>query len=531
MSVGTWQCTKVAGVAALVASLAVGAERNPRGVELPISCGAATQEAFDRGLFLLHNMMYSQARGVFEEAAKADGRCAMLPWGVAMTWFWPLWSGQPTREALAAGAAAVATARSLAGSEREKAYVAAVAGYYEGWETTDTATRLRRWEATQRTLTERFPDDAEARVFWALSLIATADRYDKSYAQQAKAAKLLEGVLAERPEHPGALHALVHANDNPSFARRAVAVADAYEQVAPDAPHALHMPSHIYVRLGQWDDVIRTNVDSERIAREQPAPGGAVSRDVLHASDYLVYAYLQVGDDEKAAAVLAKLDPAVPFEQNSGPAAYALAAAPARYAIERARWSEAANLPVRRVPYSWDRFPWAEAAVYTTRALGAARGGDAAAARRELAAAERLESLVESAWWRERIAIERDVALAWIARRGGEDARALEILRGAATREIAAGKEATEPGHVIHAAEQLGDLLLELGKSSEAVAAYEAALSDSPRRFNSLLGAGRAAEAAKLDDRARQHYTELLRMSVANGRPGYLHAQDVLTKR
>jgi hypothetical protein len=515
----------------MVAAMASTESSTTGGARLPLACRSAAQEPFDRGLFLLHNMMYSQARTAFEETAKADATCAMAPWGLAMTWFWPLWSGQPTKEALTAGAAAVEQARALATSERDKAYAAAVAGYYEAWESTDTATRLKHWEASQRALAERFPEDFEAQTFWALSLIATADRYDKTYAQQDKAAKLLEGILAKRPEHPGALHALVHANDNPAFALRAVAVADAYKDVAPSAPHALHMPSHIYVRLGQWEQVIQSNAESERVAREQPAPGGAVSRDVLHASDYLVYAYLQIGDDAKAAAVLARFDPAVSFEQNSGPGAYALAAGPARYAIERGDWKEAARLPARQVPYSWDKFPWAEAAVFTTRALGAARSGSLDAARREIASAERLQPLVESAWWRERIAIERDVALAWIARRGGEGSRALEILRAAARRELAAGKEATEPGHVIHAAEQLGDLLLEMGKPAEALAAYEAALADSPRRFNSLLGAGKAAEAAKLPEKARVHYAELVKMSVANDRPGFRHAVGVVGRR
>ena len=499
-----------------------------RSADLPISCGPDTQKRFDRGLFLLHNMMYSQARGELEAAARVDGKCAMLYWGIAMTWFWPLWSGQPTREALTAGAAAVEKAKTLDASEREAAYVAAVAGYYRDWQTTDTASRLKNWEAGQRALATRYPEDVEAQSFWALSLLATADRYDKTYAQQLRAARMLEKLLARRPEHPGLLHNLVHAYDNPAHSHHAVAAADHYKEVAPRAPHALHMPSHIYVRLGRWTDVIRSNIESAAAAREQPAPGGVVSRDFLHASDYLVYAYLQVGDDAKASEALAQLDPAVAFEQDSGPGAYALAAAPARFAIERFDWKSAANLPIRRVRYSWDKFPWAEAVVYSTRALGAARSGDLKAAKRALAELDRLQPLVESPWWRGRIDIEDDVVASWVAHVKGDDRRALELMNAAASNELRAGKESTEPGHVIHAAEQLGFLLLELKRPEEALAAFDAALADSPRRFNSLLGAGQAAEAARQPETARKYYAELVQMSVASERPGYKHAKAAI---
>ena len=496
-----------------------------RGADLPISCGPATQKQFDRALFLLHNMMYSQARGELESAARANGTCAMLYWGIAMTWFWPLWSGQPTVEALTAGAAAVEQAKRLDASERERAYVAAVAGYYKDWQATKTATRLKNWEASQRELAARYPEDVEAQSFWALSLLATADRYDKTYAQQLRAARLIEKLLARRPEHPGLLHNLVHAYDNPAHSHQAVAVADHYKDVAPRAPHALHMPSHIYVRLGRWTDVIASNIKSAAAAREQPAPGGVVSRDFLHASDYLVYAYLQRGDDAKASEVLAKLDPAVAFEQDSGPGAYALAAAPARFAIERFDWKSAANLPIRRIEYTWDKFPWAEAVVYSTRALGAARLGDVKSATRQLAELDRLKPLVESSWWQGRIQIEKDVVASWVAHEKGDDARALEMMKAAASKEIQAGKESTEPGHVIHAAEQLGFLMLELKRPEEALAAFEAALADSPKRFNSLLGAGQAAEAARKPEAATKYYAELVQMSVASERPGYKQAK------
>jgi len=488
----------------------------PRGAALSISCGAATQSRFDRGFFLLHNMMYSQARAEFEAAIETDDRCAMLHWGLAMTWFQPLWSGQPTEQALHSGSEAIAKARALGGGARDQAYVAAAATYYRDWKTTDTPARLERWEAGQRQLASRYPDDVEAQAFWALSLLATADKHDRTYARQQKAAAFLEKLLRRRPEHPGLMHYLIHAYDNPAHAHHGAHMAAKYGAVAPQAPHALHMPSHIHVRLGNWDQVIEWNEKSASVAKRQPAADGRVSRDFLHAMDYLAYGYLQKGDDRRARETVETIDdPAVRYELNNGPASYALAATPARYAIERGAWVEAAALAVRHVEYSWDKFPWAEAVTHAARALGAARSGDVGQARRSLAEMDRLEALVEARWWKERIAIDREVVRAWLAYGAGDRKTAVDLMRAAATREIAAGKDSAEPGHVIGAAEQLGVLLLELERPAEALAAFRTALEDSPRRLNSLHGAAMAAEATKMHAEARTYYTELVKICAA----------------
>jgi len=508
-----------------------GPAARPRGAALSISCGAATQRRFDRGFFLLHNMMYSQARTELEAAIQEDGRCAMLHWGVAMSWFQPLWSGQPTEQALQSGSDAIDRARSLGGGERDRAYIAAAARYYEDWKKKDTTARLKSWEAGQRELASRYPDDVEAQAFWALSLLATADKHDRTYARQSRAAGSLEKLLRLRPEHPGLMHYLIHAYDNPAHAHHGAHMARQYGAVAPRAPHALHMPSHIHVRLGNWDDVIEWNQKSARAAREQPADG-RVSRDFLHAMDYLTYGYLQKGDDRRAREAVATIDdPSVQYEPNNGPASYALAATPARYAIERGEWSEAAALPVRHVPYSWDRFPWAEAVTHAARALGAARTGKAKQARRSLAEMERLLLLVESTWWKERIAIDRDVVQAWLAHGAGDAVKAVDLMSAAATREIAAGKDSAEPGHVIGAAEQLGTLLLELKRPREALEAFRTALGDSPGRFNALHGAGMAAEAAGMEAEASAYYADLVaRCAGDTTRAAYQHARAYVVR-
>jgi hypothetical protein len=498
---------------------------------LAISCGGDAQRGFDAGFFLLHNMEYAAARDAFTRTAAARPTCAMTWWGVAMTYFHPLWPGQATTDELRGGADAVARARAASEADAtERAYVAAVAAYYEDWEHTPTAGRLARWKAAQQQLAEARPDDLEAQAFAAVARLATVDKKDKTYGEAREVANLLEGLLAKHPDHPGLMHYLLHAYDNPQLASQGVEIARKYIATSPDAAHALHMPSHIYTRLGNWTEVIASNVRSAEAALKHPAPGGRVSRDFLHATDYLVYAYLQIGDDDRARAAAAKIDAATPYELASGPGAYALAATPARLALERGAWREAAALVARRVPYDWDHYPWAEAVAAAARGLGAARAGapdDADAAVAEL---DRLIAAVESPWWRERGAIERDVVAAWIAHARGDEARAEELLRGASVRELAAGKDNVEPGHVIYATEQLAELLLELKRPAQALDAFRAVLADSPRRFAAVAGAGRAAEAAGKLAEAKAYYRQLVEIAGASPRSVRAHAERFLAE-
>lgn len=511
-------------------SMAAVVQPSARGAELRIACTPEAQAVFDRGFFFLHNMDYVSARKAYEEGATKHASCAMLHWGVAMTYFQPLWPGQPTADSSTKGAAAIERAkRAMASaSPLEQDLINAAAAYYASWDTTDTPTRYKNWEAAQREVAAKHPDDIEAQAFWALSRLATVDRKDKTYKDTLEIAAKLEELLQKRPEHPGLLHYLLHAYDNPAYAKQAVAITHAYEAVSPDAAHALHMPSHIHVRLGNWQEVIDWNIKSAAAALQHPVDG-RVSRDWLHATDYMVYGYLQRGDDMRAEEAAGKLDPATDYELDSGPGAYALAATPARLALERKQWKQAATLPVRHVDYTWDGYPWAEAVTYAAKGLGAARSGDVKTAKAMLGALDKLAKKIESPWWRGRVEIERDTIAAWIAYATKDRRRAEKLLRAAAERELANGKDSVEPGHVITAAEELGDLLLELKRPADALVAYEAALAESPRRFNALAGAGRAAELANDRTKARRYYQELVTASdPTSTRPARAHAQAYL---
>ena len=505
-----------------------------RDISFPITCCADTQASFDKGLFLLHNMMYRQAQAEFESAATADKTCAMLQWGIAMTQFHPVWPGGPSEEALKSGARAVEKARSIAATnsattDREKEYIEAVAAYYKDWKDNDRGTRRIHWRDAQGKLAKMFPQDAEAQIFFALAQFTTTAPND--FEGQLRSAEQLEIILKERPEHPGVLHYLVHAYDNPKHAHRGVKTADAYDKVAPDSPHALHMPSHIYVRLGVWDQVIASNIRSRNSAQRQPVDGDRVSKHFLHALDYLVYGYLQVADDKLARQEVARANNETEWELNSGPGAYALAAIPARLAIERRAWQQAAKLKPRAISYTWDAYPWAEAITHAARGLGSARSGDIDAAQQAIRELDRLKALTTDTWWQGRIEVERDVVAGWVAHKQGKTDKAAELLSQAAKRELDAGKQPVEPGHTVYAVEQLGELLLKLNRPAEALKAFRLSLQDSPRRFHALFGAGRAAEIANMDGEAAAYYASLTEMVVSGGdRPQVRHAADFLAR-
>ena len=508
------------------------AEPVERGIAFKTSCAAATQAQFDRGLFLLHNMMYVQAREVFTAAEAGDKQCAMLYWGIALTHFQPIWPGEPCEEDLRAGASALERAHSVSASatELERAFVAAADGFYSDWDKRDYRSRLVSWEAAQRQLATRYPDDIEAQVFAALAGIATRDKFDPTHAKELEMAALLDEVLEQRPEHSGALHYTLHAYDNAVTPSRGVKAAQSYDKVAPKAPHALHMPSHIYVRLGDWPQVVQWNIRSAAAAEEQPFAEDVVSRHLLHALDYLVFGYLQRGEDELAAAARARMDAALTYQPNSGPAAYALAASPARFAIERRDWKQASDLPVRRPDYTWDPFPWAEAITHAARGLGAARNGDAKSAKKSVDVLTGLKQREKNEWWQLRIQIQIDVISGWLAHHRGNSDKALATLAAAAKKELDSGKWSVEPGHVISAAEHHALLLLELKRGKEALAAYELALKDTPKRFNVLYGAGLAAELAQLPDRAKDSYTQLVAVaSETSKRPALAHVKAYLS--
>ena len=488
-------------------------------IDFPIACAASSQAPFARAVALLHSFWYDEAEKAFGTIAAADPSCAMAQWGVAMSLYHPIWA-PPTPAEMERGQAAVAKALALdAKTAREEAYVAAIASFFKDAGTADHRTRAVAYEKAMEAVSAANPDDREASIFYSLALLGTASPTDKTYANQKKAGAILNTVLPKQPDHPGVAHYLIHSFDYPALAELALPAARSYAKIAESSPHALHMPSHIFVRLGLWDDSIRANEDSAATARahvEKTQPGLS-SFDELHALDYLAYAFLQQGRDEKARAVVARAKAATKFDNPQFAAAYAVAAIPARYALERGRWAEAAALEPGAPGIPWEKFPYAEALTQHARALGAARTGDLARAR---AAVARLEALRDAAtamklaYWPDQIEIERREAAGWLAFAEGRKEEAAALLKQAVDLEAATDKHPVTPGAVLPAREQYADLLMERGRPAEALAEYEASLALAPNRLYPLGAGVRAAAAAGQPDKARAHLATLEKLAA-----------------
>lgn len=480
-------------------------------VDFPISCNETVKSRFNRGLALLHHMMYRQAEKEFETVAKLAPDCAMAYWGIAMTLFHPLWA-EPNEDELQKGSLSIETAKALKPpTKREQDYIAAVEAFYKNWKTVDHTTRLGNWEAAQEKVYKQNPDDIDAGAFYALAHLATAPKGDRDFTHQKEAGELLEKLHANAPDHPGLFHYTIHAYDNPMFANRALAVARDYHKIAPEVPHAQHMPSHIFVRLGLWPQAIEWN-ERSAVAAEEQSESGVLSLHYIHALDYLMYAYLQRAQDRMAQDVLSKVN-GVEKYQDSFASAYGIAAAQARYPLERRDWSEAVKLPLRtHSTFPWDKYPWHESVTYFARGLGAARSGDTVSARNAL---EKLDTLYKRSvkagqkYWSVHVNVQLKTVSAWIAFSEAKQDTALRLMRQAADLEDSVDKHPVTPGAVLPARELLGDMLLLLGMYNEALGAYEASLKISPNRFNSLYGAGHAAELEGDLNKAKSYYSKL----------------------
>ncbi len=485
-------------------------------VHLPSSCSPPAQALVERATSLLHSFWYEEAARTFGEAGAADSSCAMAWWGLSSSYLHPLWAA-PTPEETRLGSAAAARARAAgAPTDRERGYVDAISAYWEG-AGPGHGQRLRTWSDALERLHRAQPDDDEAATFYALSLVAVAATSppDTTYARQRAAAAVLEPLFARYPDHPGLAHYLIHAYDAPALAAGATRAADRYARIAPAVPHARHMPSHIYIRLGQWDQAIRSNASSADAAiayeRQEHLPGMWDQR--LHAMDYLAYAYLQQGRDAAARRVAdtaATVTRWVP--EQSIAAQYALAAIPARYAMERGRWREAADLP-RRPGLAQP----AEAVTLFARAIGAARGGDLAGAEAALAALTTIDTALSTRQvplWSNMVRAQRLAAEAWVQLARGDTTAALATALQAADLEDRSEKHPVTPGAILPARELYGDMLLATGRASEAGAAFAASLERQPRRARSLAGAARAAERSG-DRAAAQRYQRELRALLA----------------
>jgi tetratricopeptide (TPR) repeat protein len=479
-------------------------------VQFKVSCTAEAQQKFNRAMALYHSFAWKGAQPAFTEITQLDPKCGMAWWGLALVaaenpFSWPI--GMK----LAEGAEAIQKATQVgAGTSRERDYIAALELLYRDHASTPHRPRALAYEEAMGKLAERYPDDVEAKILYALTVSGNHELSDKTFARPLKAAALLEPLSVAHPQHPGIAHYLIHSYDYPPIAPKGLDAAKRYSQIAPSAPHAQHMPSHIFTRVGYWRDSITANQRSVQAATGDP-------RYTAHGMDYMVYAYLQIAEDARAAKVFADAGTAVlPEKGKAGFAeAFGLAAMPARLALERGRWAEAGKieLPANLSDADWKRFPQAESVQAFAKAIGAARSGDAAGARREIERLGQLQKVLAErklGYWAEQTEVQVKVATAWALRAEGKDTEALTALRAAADHEDRTEKHVVTPGPILPARELLGDLLMELGRPAEAIASYEASIAKEPNRFRGVYGAARAAEQAGDREKARQHYTHLV---------------------
>jgi tetratricopeptide (TPR) repeat protein len=509
-------------------------------VNFPVSCSGAAAEQFARAVAWLHSFGYEEAEKEFAAVSIADPKCGMAYWGIAMSNYHPIWA-PPTPTELKKGVAAVALAKSVAApTQRERDYIAAIEVFYKDSDKLDHRTRALAYGEAMERLSREYPKDREAAVFYALTLISKGMLLkDKSYANEKRAAEILNGVLAVEPEHPGVAHYLIHSFDYPQLAKLALPAARSYAKIAPASPHALHMPSHIFTRLGLWQDSIQSNLSSAASAKAYAARAhlaGAYDQQ-LHAMDYLVYAYLQGGQDKEAWGVVDELSRIDKVEPESFAAAYAFSAIPARYLLERHRWEEASELAVAPTAFPWDRFRWAEAHIYFARALGSARSGNIESAQESINKLTEIEQSlpkIEGGYdWGRQVEIQRSVATAWLAHASGKRDESLQLLRKAAEIEDSTDKHPVTPGAILPAREQLGDLLLEIGQAPQALIEFEAALRETPNRFNGLYGAARAAELSGDRKKAADYYGQLIKLCEKEdgNRPEVGKAKAFLAKK
>ena len=490
-------------------------------VRFSVSCSRQIQTKFNHAVAWLHSFEYEESERSFREIANSDPQCAMAHWGVAMSLYHQLWV-PPTPGELEKGAIEVKEAKRLgAKTKRERDYINAIGLFYENWRQFDHRTRTSRYEEAMQQLYQRYPGDREAAVFYALALNASAlaaAPMDKTFAKQKKAAALLNRVLRQEPEHPGVAHYLIHSYDYPQLASYALAAARSYSRIAPSSAHALHMPSHIFTRLGLWAEDVESNIRSENAAKEyarQNHLAGAWDEQ-LHAMDYLAYAYLQQARDSEALKVLDELRSIKKTEPETFKVAYSFAAIPARLALERRNWSEAAALKIEPADFPWKTFPWAQAIIHFARAMGGLKESNTNQARVELDRLAEIQKQLAGSRngydWATQVEIQQLVVGAWLAKAEGNQVEALERMRAAADLEDSTDKHPVTPGSVLPARELLGDMYLEMNQPSRALVEYERSLQDSPNRLNGLYGAGRAAELAGNKPKSDQYYKKLVKI-------------------
>ena len=475
-------------------------------VHFETSCTPEAQKIFDRAMLYQHSFWYRASQKVFEDVLKADPECGIAYWGIALSLLLNPHVAPPAKN-LAEGAAAIAKGKSVgAKTERERGYIDALAVMYTDYDKVDHRTRVQGYAKAMEQLAQRYPNDDEAQIHYALSLNTSASPTDKTYANQLKGAAILEPIFARQPQHPGVAHYLIHLYDYPPIAEKGLNAAKIYAKIAPDAAHAQHMPSHIFTRVGYWQESIDSNKVAQRVAKE-----ASDFHDQLHAMDYQVYAYLQLGQDAKAKALLDEMPSVTGFTETFLVGPYALAVSPARYAIERGDWKAAASLEVRPSPLLQ-----VQAITYFARALGAARSGNPEAAKVDIAKLVELRDKLQGkdAYWSEQVDIQQKVASAWVLHAEGKYDDALSAMSAAADAEDKTEKHPVTPGVPTPAGELYGVMLLDRGKPTEALVAFEATLKKEPNRLRAYVGAAKAAEKSGDAAKAKEYYGKVVAIAA-----------------
>lgn len=488
-------------------------------VAFSLSCSEKVRADFNLATALLHSFEYTEAEKVFAKVIEEDPECIMAYWGAAMCNFHPLWA-PPNIDELEKGSKIVALGRSIVldKSSRESEYLEAVATIYDQYNTLAHHTRLLKFEEASANIYEKYPDDKEAAIFYALALNASADPADKAFVNQKKAVGILNAIFDNEPNHPGVAHYIIHNYDYPELAELALPAARKYASIAAASAHAQHMPSHIFTRLGLWDESIQSNINSISAAQCYAQNIGATGHwdEELHGLDYLIYAYLQMADDNKALEQIRYLKTIKEVFPQNFKDAYSFAAMPTRYVLERRDWKAATKLELEPVDFPWDRFIWERANINFGRLLGAVHTRELENARREL---DQIQSIYEKLQQENEnykanlVLIQMKAGEAWIKLEEGDKFNAIKLMTEAADMEDATAKHPVTPGEIIPARELLGDMYFEIGDFSNALKAYEEDLNRHPNRFNGLYGAGLALEKVGGAKETNQYYEQLLRIT------------------
>jgi hypothetical protein len=493
-------------------------------VHFATSCNEVAQKEFSRAVALLHSFQFSRAIEGFNVVLGEDATCGIAHWGIALSdWSNPFAAGMKDQGQLQAGRESAERGKTVgAKTERERAYIAAVGKLYRDFESTPQRARLIAYRHAMSEVAAKYPEDHEAQIFYALAIAASEDPADKTYAGRLKAGAILEKLFEETPMHPGLAHYIIHTYDVPALAGRGLVAARRYSEIAPDAPHALHMPSHTFTRTGYWQESIDSNLAAAAAARRE-----GQTAEELHATDYEIYAYLQTGQDQAARRVLDSLpeiatrfDPKAVISGAGGPSAgyFALAAIPARYALERQDWKQAVQLRLRETP-----FPYTDAMTWFARGLGAARLRQASAANESARALQQIRERLLKArenYWARQVEIQEVAVGAWAALVAGKKETALRQMKLAAELEDGTEKSAVTPGPLAPARELLGEMLLEMNEPAQALEQFEATLKKEPGRFRALYGAAHAGQLSGNRDAWQNYFREMLKVCAHADKPG-----------